>query len=71
MMGKNRNVLESHHAGGALDGMNQSEGFVQVAQNQLGDDTYASPVFVDNELIMRVGFRNDGTRREVLYCLAK
>ena len=47
------------------------EKFEQIAQNQLGDDTYASPVFIGDELYMRVGFRTEGNRREVLYCLAE
>ena len=45
--------------------------FVEVAKNQLGDDTYASPVIVDDQIFMRVGFRKEDQRREVLYCLGK
>ncbi|YCM45077.1 PQQ-binding-like beta-propeller repeat protein [Verrucomicrobiaceae bacterium 227] len=44
-------------------------GYQEVAKNQLGDDTYATPVAVDNELFLRVGFVERGNRQEVLYSL--
>ncbi|MGJ8694720.1 MAG: PQQ-binding-like beta-propeller repeat protein [Verrucomicrobiaceae bacterium] len=47
------------------------EGFQKVAVNKLGDDTYASPVLVDKELFLRVGFSGEDGRREVLYSLGK
>jgi len=48
------------------------ESFQKVAENQLGTDTYASPVMVDDELYLRVGERDSsGARQEILYCLGK
>jgi len=47
-----------------------AQGYQEIAKNQLGDDTYASPVAVDNELFLRVGIVNRGDRQEVLYCLS-
>jgi len=47
------------------------EGFRKVAENQLGDDTYASPVVVGDELYLRVGMVDEGKRQEWLYCLAE
>lgn len=47
------------------------EGFELVAKNQLGTDTYASPVAVDDELFLRVGVTTAGVRQERLYCLGK
>jgi outer membrane protein assembly factor BamB len=44
-------------------------GYQELAKNQLGDDTYASPVAVDNELFLRVGLVEQGNRQEILYCL--
>lgn len=45
--------------------------FEKVAENKLGTDTYATPVAVDDELFMRVGFSKQGDRREYLYCLGE
>lgn len=46
-----------------------AEGFQKVAENQLGTDTYASPVALDGQLFLRVGFSERGDRQEFLYCL--
>jgi len=48
-----------------------SESYQEVAKNQLGNDTYASPVAVDNELFLRVGLVDQGNRQEVLYSLSQ
>ena len=45
--------------------------FQKVAENKLGDDTYASPVALDNQLFLRVGKVDRGKRQEFLYCLKK
>jgi outer membrane protein assembly factor BamB len=45
--------------------------FVKIAENKLGDDTYASPVALDNQLFLRVGKVDRGKRQEFLYCLQK
>lgn len=45
--------------------------FQKVAENKLGDDTYASPVALSDELFLRVGKVDRGNRQEYLYCLAK
>ena len=47
------------------------ESYQKIAVNKLGDDAYASPVIVDDEIFLRVGFRNEGERKEVLYCLGR
>lgn len=46
-----------------------AEGFQKVAENQLGTDTYASPVALDDQLFLRVGVSDRGQRQEFLYCL--
>ncbi|MEM1083890.1 MAG: PQQ-binding-like beta-propeller repeat protein [Verrucomicrobiota bacterium] len=43
--------------------------FEKVAENQLGDDTYATPVAVGDDLLIRVGKVTEGERSEMLYCL--
>jgi outer membrane protein assembly factor BamB len=40
-----------------------------VAENQLGDDVFASPAICGGRIYMRVAFHKDGRREEVLYCL--
>lgn len=45
------------------------EGFQKISENQLGTDTYASPVALDNQLFLRVGESKLGERQEYLYCL--
>jgi outer membrane protein assembly factor BamB len=43
--------------------------FKRVAENQLGDEAYASPVICDNQIYLRVA-KNGDTRQEFLYCIA-
>lgn len=45
--------------------------FQKVAENKLGEDTYASPVALKDELFLRVGKVDRGNRQEYLYCLGK
>ena len=45
--------------------------FRKIAENKLGDDTYATPVALDNNLFLRVGKVDQGKRQEFLYCLEK
>ena len=45
--------------------------FQKIAENQLGTDTYATPVALDKDLFLRVGKTDKGNRQELLYLLAK
>ena len=47
------------------------EHFQKVAKNKLGDDTYASPIALDNQPFLRVGKVDRGKRQEFLHCLQK
>ena len=47
------------------------ESFQKVAENKLGDDTYATPVALDNELFLRAAKVERDNRQEFLYCLKK
>lgn len=40
-----------------------------VAENVLGDETFASPAIVGGRIYLRVGHRDEAGRREVLYCI--
>jgi len=44
------------------------QGFKSVAENQLGDEAYASPAICGDRVYLRVA-KNGGTRQEFLYCL--
>ncbi len=43
--------------------------YESVAQNQLGDETFASPAICGNRLYLRVADSSRGTRQEFLYCI--
>jgi hypothetical protein len=47
----------------------QPGGFEQVAQNDLGNEVYATPTICGSRVYMRVAFFDDDQRREMLYCL--
>lgn len=44
--------------------------FDLVAENQLGDDIFASPAISRGDLFWRVGVKHPNERQEVLYCLS-
>lgn len=45
--------------------------YVPVAENELGDDIYATPTICGSRIYMRVTEDRDGKRQEMLYCLGK
>lgn len=47
------------------------EGFESIAENQLGEDVFATPTICGDRIYMRVAHLVDGVRREMLYCLGK
>ncbi|MEN8847201.1 MAG: PQQ-binding-like beta-propeller repeat protein [Akkermansiaceae bacterium] len=47
------------------------EGFQKISENKLGDDTYATPVILDDGIFIRPGFIEEGERQEFLYKLGK
>ncbi len=48
-----------------------SRGYEELAKNQLGDDTYASPAICGDQIFLRVGTQQSGARQEMLYCLGQ
>lgn len=46
-------------------------GFQKMAENKLGDDTYATPVILDDGIFIRAGSIDKGERQEFLYKLGK
>lgn len=47
----------------------QPAGLELVAENQLGQEVYATPAICGGQIFTRVAFHRDGRREEVLYCL--
>lgn len=45
--------------------------YEQLAENQLGDDAFPTPTFLDGKIYARVGFGNGDEREEFLYCLGQ
>lgn len=45
--------------------------FELVAENQLGDECFASPAMCGNQIFHRAASRASGTRKETLYCIGK
>jgi outer membrane protein assembly factor BamB len=43
--------------------------FELLAENQLGDESFASPAAVGNQLFLRVASTTGGRRQEMLYCI--
>jgi len=45
--------------------------FQKVAENQLGDQVFATPAISGKLILLRVAERRGGKRQEVLYCLGE
>lgn len=43
--------------------------FESIAQNQLGEESFATPTIVDNRIYLRVASRQQNSRKESLFCL--
>jgi outer membrane protein assembly factor BamB len=47
------------------------DGLEVESENQLGDEVMATPTYCGGRAYMRVAFKKDGKRQEMLYCLGK
>jgi outer membrane protein assembly factor BamB len=47
------------------------EKYEQVAENQIGNDSFASPAICGGQIFLRVAQRNGNDRKETLYCFGK
>ena len=45
--------------------------FVSLARNQLGDDAFPTPTFLDGRIYARVGVQRGSRRQEMLYCIGE
>jgi outer membrane protein assembly factor BamB len=47
------------------------KGYEEIAQNQLGDEAFATPTICGGRIYVRVATRKDGKRQESLNCIGK
>jgi len=47
------------------------DGYQPVAQNQLGDEAFATPAICGDQIFMRIARSARGSRQETLYCIGK
>ncbi len=48
-----------------------TEGFEKVAENQLGESVFATPVIAGGQIFMRVAYQEDGQRQEYAVCIGQ
>ncbi|MCA9257853.1 MAG: PQQ-binding-like beta-propeller repeat protein [Planctomycetales bacterium] len=65
----NGNIYVSDLSGKTYVFAASGAGYQEVSVNQLGNDCYASPAIVENEIYMRVGFGSDRQRQERLVAI--
>jgi len=64
-------LFATNEAGQTLIFQANPEKFVRIAENQLGDEVYATPAICGGRIYMRVVEKPAGRRQEVLYCLGE
>ena len=65
------NLYATNEAGTTYIYKASPNGYEPVAQNRLGDSTFASPAICGSRIFQRVGVTTDGKRQEMLYCLGE
>ncbi len=63
------NIFATNEAGQTFIFKAQPKSFEKVAENQLGDEVYATPAICGSRIYMRVVLHPDGKRTEAIYCL--
>ncbi|MFN0195786.1 MAG: PQQ-binding-like beta-propeller repeat protein [Planctomycetaceae bacterium] len=63
------NLIAIDEAGKATVFEANPEKFVRVAEHQMGDEAFATPVACGNRLYLRVAQQVEGVRQEYLYCI--
>ncbi len=64
-------VFATNEAGKTYVFKAQATKFEKVAENQLGDEAYATPTVCGGRIYFRVAHIQDGKRQEMLYCVGK
>ena len=64
-------IYASDERGQTLVFLATPDGFKQLANNRLGDSSFASPVYADGKLLLRHASTDSGERKEFLYAIGK
>lgn len=67
----NGNIYISVESGTTFVFRATPDGYEEVARNKLGDVAYATPTFVRNRILLRVGHRENNVVSETLYCVGQ
>jgi outer membrane protein assembly factor BamB len=62
-------IFATNEAGLTFVFLADHDKFLGVAENQLGDEVFATPAICDSRIYMRVAIQNNGERQEMLYCI--
>lgn len=65
------NIYLSNEDGTTYVFKGSSESFELIAENQLGDEAFATPTFCGNQIYLRVADSSGGSRQEYLYCVGE
>lgn len=65
------NIYLSNEAGTTYVFKGSSDSFELVAENQLGDEAFATPVICSGRIYLRVADSSGGSRQEYLYCIGE
>ncbi len=63
------NIYATSEAGKTVIFKASPEGYSEIAENQLGEDAFATPTICGGRIYMRAATTIDGKRQESLYCL--
>ena len=66
-----KNIIAIDESGKATVFKADPQGFERVAEQQLGDEAFATPSVSANRLYLRVAQRDGDMRQEVLYCIGR
>ena len=64
------NIYVSNERGRTYVFRATSNEYQEVAQNQLGNEAFATPAICGNQIFVRVADKSNGRRQETLYCIA-
>lgn len=67
----NNNLYLSNEQGKTFVFRTNPKRFELVAENQLGDECFATPALCGNQIFHRAASRASGSRQETLYCIGK
>lgn len=65
------NIFATNESGKTTIFKASPDGYSNVAENQLGEETFATPTICASRIYMRAASQVDGKRQEFLYCLGE